>query len=354
MGSMLRYCRTFSVRALLVPALLALAWLVWGAGSAQASTDPSKAVVSESALDLGLSNVPSLPAAQVLRAGQGPAGSTAHHVATAANAVVGTTAPAVSTVTQVTDPVAFPVTRIAAPAVSAVSPAAAPVAATVNRTVAPLVSTLDHAVAAVDGPVASVTHRLPRLPRPAVKPPQLPNPDVPVATVRKPQPAVVSTVPRSPVADARRPVPAIRPGRFIRAGPQQFPQPRKLPTLLRLRRSPAQQPRPPPPRTWPRSKTLTPFKTLTQLKITASTRPWARAIQAPAQGPLHEHPATERLNTAATHGESGSSGSDSSGSHTADIAASWNGLSPAASALAAGAAVIPPSGPAADPGSSPD
>jgi hypothetical protein len=93
---MLRYCRTFSVRALLVPALLALAWLVWGAGSAQASTGPSKAVVSESALDLGVSNAPSLPAVQVLRAGQGPAGSTAHHAATAANAVVGTTAPAVS------------------------------------------------------------------------------------------------------------------------------------------------------------------------------------------------------------------------------------------------------------------
>ncbi|MDQ1060418.1 hypothetical protein QFZ23_004319 [Arthrobacter globiformis] len=80
----------------------------------------------------------------------------------------------------------------------------------------------------------------------------------------------------------------------------------------------------------------------------------ASAIQPPAQGPLHEHPATGRLNIAATHGESGSSGSDSSGSNTADIAASWNGLSPAASALAVRAAVIPPSGPAADPGSSPD
>jgi hypothetical protein len=267
MGSTLRYCRAVSVRALLVPALLALAWLVWGAGSAQASTDPSKAVVSESALDLGLSKAPPLPAAQVLRAGQDPAGSAAHHVAAASDAVVGRATPAVSTVARTTEPVALPVPRAAAPAVStvtktappavsAVSPAAASVAATVNRTVAPAVSTVHHAVAAVDGPVASVAHRLPRLPLPAVKPPQLPSPDVPVATVRKTPPAVVPTVRDHPLRTPGGPSLAIGPGRFIRTGPQQFPQPRKLPALLRLRRSPAQQPRPPPPRTWRRSKTL--------------------------------------------------------------------------------------------------
>jgi hypothetical protein len=361
---MLRYCRTVSVRALLVPALLALAWLVWGAGSAQASTDPSKAAVSESALDLGLSNAPSLPAVQVLRAGQDPAGSAAHHVAAAADAVVGRAAPAVSTVARTTEPAALPVPRAAAPAVStvtktagpavsAVSPAAASVAATVNRTVAPAVSTVHHAVAAVDDPVASVAHRLPRLPRPAVKPPQLPSPDVPVASVRKTPAAVVSAVPRSSVAEARRPVPGhpsgeVHPPRTAAvsataeaSGPASAlsgtatpaPAPSNLATVQNID---------------------SPFKTLAQLKITALTRPLARAIQAPAQGLLHERPATERLNIAATRGESGSSGSDSSGSHAADIAASWNGLSPAASALAAGAAVIPPSGPAADPGSSPD
>jgi hypothetical protein len=354
MGSVLRYCRAVSVRALLVPALLALAWLVWGAGSAQASTDaPSKAVVSESALDLSLVDAPSSPAAQLLPAGQDRAGSTAHHVATAADAVVGTTAPAVSIVTRVTEPVAFPVTRIAAPAVSAVSPAAASVAATVNRTVAPAVSTVDHAVAAVDDAVASVVHRLPRLPRPAVKPPQLRNPDVPVATVRKTPPAMVSTVPPSSVAEARRPVPDHRSGEVHphRAAAVSATAEASSPaSALSGTATPA----------WAPSNLASvqnidrPFKTLAQLKITASTRPPARAIQAPAQRPLHEHPATERLNIATTHGESGSSGSDSSGSHTADIAAFWNGLSPAASALAAGATVTPTSGPAADPGSSPD
>jgi hypothetical protein len=364
---MLRYCRTVSVSALLVPALLALAWLVWGAGSAQASTEaPSKAVVSESALDLGLSNAPSLPAVQVLRAGRDPAGSAAHHVAAASDAVVGRAAPAVSTVARTTEPVALPVPRAAAPAVStvtktarpavsAVSPAAASVAATVNRTVAPAVSTVHHAVAAVDGPVASVAHRLPRLPRPAVKPPQLPSPDVPVATVRKAPPAAVSTVPRSHVADARRPVPGHRSGEVHphRAAAVSATAEASSPSPASALSGTA-TPAPSPSNLATVQNIDSPFKTLAQLKITASPRPPARAIQAPAQGPLHEHPATERLNTAATHGESGSSGSDSSGSHTADIAASWNGLSPATSALAAGAAVIPPSGPAADPGSSPD
>jgi hypothetical protein len=316
MGSLLRYCRMVSVRALLVPALIALAWLVWGAGSAQASTDPSKAAVSESALDPSLVNAPSSPAAQLLPAGQDPAGSTAQHIATAADAVVGATAPAVSIVTRATETV----TGIAAPAVSTVSQTATPVTATVNRTVAPLVSTLeDRAVAAVDDAVASITQPLPRLPLPAVIPPQLPNPDVPVATVPETQPAVVSTVLPSPAADARQFVPD-RPSGEVN----------------------------------PVQNIDSPFKTFAQLKITASTRPPASAIQAPAPGLLHEHPVTEWLNNAATQGESGSTGSGSSSSHTADIAAFWNGLSPAASALATGAAVTPPSGPAADPGSSPD
>ncbi|MDQ1056539.1 hypothetical protein QFZ23_000440 [Arthrobacter globiformis] len=367
MGSMLRYCRTVSVRALLVPALLALAWLVWGAGSAQASTDPSKAVVSESALDLGLSNAPSLHAAQVLRAGQDPAGSAAHHVAAAADAIVGRAAPAVSTVAATTEPVALPVPRVAAPAVatvtktagpavSAVSPAAASVAATVNRTAAPAVSTVDHAVAAMDDAIASVTQRLLRLPLPAVKPPQLPNPDFPVATVRKTLAAVVSTVPRSPVADARRPVPGHPSGEVhpTRAAAVSATAEASSPAPASATLSGTATPAPAPSNLATVQNIDSPFKTLAQLKITASTRPPARAIQAPAQGLLHEHPATERLNIAATHGESGSSGSDSSGSHTADIAASWNELFPAASALAPGAAVIPPSGPAADPGSSPD
>ncbi|MEW1808289.1 hypothetical protein [Pseudarthrobacter sp. NPDC080039] len=286
------------VRALLVPALIALAWLVWGAGSAQASTDPSKAAVSESALDPGLVNAPSSPAAQ--------------HVATAADSVVGTTAPAVSTVTRVIEPVALPVTRIATPAVSAVSQTATPLAATVNGTVAPLVSTL------VDDAGASITQPLPGLPLPAVNPPQLPNPDVPVATVGETPPTLSAVLP-SPVEVARRTDPDHPSGAIH-----------------------------------PVQKVGTPFKRLAPLLITAATRPLASAIQAPVRRLLHEHPVIGWLNNAAPRGEAGSSGSGSSASPTADVTASWNPLSPAASAPAAGTAVTPPSGPAADPGSSPD
>jgi hypothetical protein len=171
----------------------------------------------------------------------------------------------------------------------------------------------------VDDAVASITQPLPRLPLPAVIPPQLPNPDVPVATVPETQPAAVLTVLPSPAADARQFVPDHPSGEVH-----------------------------------PVQNIDSPFKTFAQLKITASTRPLASAIQAPAPGLLHEHPVTEWLNNAARQGESGSSGSGSSASHMADIAAFWNGLAPAASALATNAAVTPPSGPAADPGSSPD
>jgi hypothetical protein len=193
------------------------------------------------------------------------------------------------------------------------------------------------------------------VPLPAVKPPQLPNPDVPVAFVRKTLAAVVSTALPSPVADARRPVPGHPSGEvhLTRAAAVSATAEASSPAPASALSGTA-TPAPAPSNLATVQKIDSPFKTLAQLRITASTRPLASAIQASAQGLLHEHPAIERLNIAATHGGSGSSGSDSSGSHTADIAASWNGPSPAASALAAGAAVTPPSGPAADPGSSPD
>ena len=57
MGQRLRSCCTVSVRALLVPALLAFAWLVWGAGTAQASPAPSGSHIS-SLLDSGGSGDP--------------------------------------------------------------------------------------------------------------------------------------------------------------------------------------------------------------------------------------------------------------------------------------------------------
>src|SRR5688500_14507423 len=134
MGSLLRYCRAVSLRALLVSALLALAWLVWDAGSAHASTDPSKAAVSETALDLGLSDAPSLQTAQVLPAGQDPAGSAVFSAAKTAT-------PVVSTITKIATPVVSTITKTATPVVSTAAQATEPVISTVTQTAAPVTKT---------------------------------------------------------------------------------------------------------------------------------------------------------------------------------------------------------------------
>ncbi|MFJ5694475.1 hypothetical protein ACIP9X_11530 [Arthrobacter sp. NPDC093125] len=376
MGSLLRYCRAVSLRALLVSALLALAWLVWGAGSAHASTDPSKAAVSETALDLGLSDAPSLQTARVLPAGQDPAGSAVFSAAKTATPVVSTitktATPVVSTITktatlvvstaaQATEPVistvtqtAAPVTKTATPVVSTLTKTATPVVSTITKTAAPVVATVDHTAAAVDDAVASVTKPLPL---PTVKLPQLRNPNLPVATVPKTLPTVKSPVPATFGPDnaqpaAKSPSAAVPPSRAAAVTPSAEASSFAPTSTLSGTASPV----PGASNLAATQNTDSPFKTLAQLRMTASPRPLVSAIKAPARGLWNDHAAPERLNIAATHGKSGSSsGSDSSGSHTAaDIAETWNGLSPAAGMLAAGVSVTPPSGPAADPGSSPD
>jgi len=348
MSSLLRYCRAVSLRALLVSSLLALAWLVWGADSAHASTTPSNAAVPETAVDLSFSDAPSLQAVQVLPAGQDPAGSVEPVVSTITEAA----APVVATATKAAAPVVATATKAATPVISTATKAATPVISTGTKAATPVVATVDQTVAAVDGAVASATKRLPL---PAVKLPQLSN-SGPVATVTKTLPAVESPVPASSAPNTGRPVAkspsvAVPPSRAAAVTPSAEASGLAPSSALSGTASPA-----------PVASNLatiqninSPVKTLAHLRMTASPRPFASAVQAPARGLWIEQPAAERFNIAATHGESGSSGSDSSGSHTAaDIAASWNGLPPAGGILAVGASVTPPSGPAADPGSSPD
>ena len=348
MSSLLRYCRAVSLRALLVSSLLALAWLVWGADSAHASTTPSNAAVPETAVDLSFSDAPSLQAVQVLPAGQDPAGSVEPVVSTITEAA----APVVATATKAAAPVVATATKAATPVISTATKAATPVISTATKAATPVVATVDQTVAAVDGAVASATKRLPL---PAVKLPQLSN-SGPVATVTKTLPAVESPVPASSAPNTGRPVAtspsvAVPPSRAAAVTPSAEASGLAPSSALSGTASPA-----------PVASNLatiqninSPVKTLAHLRMTASPRPFASAVQAPARGLWIEQPAAERFNIAATHGESGSFGSDSSGSHTAaDIAASWNGLPPAGGILAVGASVTPPSGPAADPGSSPD
>ncbi|WP_457972224.1 hypothetical protein [Arthrobacter sp. D1-17] len=243
-------------------------------------------------------------------------------------------APAIATITT---PAAPAVATTTTSAIATTTTSAAPAIATVSKTVVPVVSS-----------VASATKRL----LPVVKLPQL-HQGIPVATVPKPLRAAKSAVPPSPASDIRRPLAsrssvAIDPSRAAAGSPTTKASSYTPALALSGISSPA----------GPNPAAIqdidSPVKTFAQLRMTTSARPLAGAVQAPPGGPWDERPATERWNFAATHGESGSSGSDSSGSHTADIAAAWNVASPAASAHTDGAFVTPPSGPAVDPGSSPD
>lgn len=323
MGSLLHNCRAVSLRALLVSALLVLAWLVWGAGSAQASTAPSEGTVSEAALDVNFS--PAVSAAPLTA--EPVISIVTKAAATAESTVSQATAPAVSTATKNTPQV-----------VSIASHATAPAVPTVTGTAAPVVSTVEQTVAAVDHAVASVAKRLPL---PVVKLPQLRNAGVPAATAPKTLPTVEFAVPAVSVPEARPPVAKTSSG----AVPT-----RATAAALAGAANPASTTA-----DLPEVQNVdAPRNTLAQLRLTASVWPLVSAIQAPPSGLWKGHPATAPLNIAATQGQPASTGLNSPGSHAADIAAAWDDPPAAASDLAAGASVTPPSGPAPDPGSSPD
>jgi hypothetical protein len=345
MGSFLRLCCAASVRALLVPALLALAWLVWGAGSAQASADPTEGAGSETATApvRSLLGVPSVQVTQVLPVRQDPASSAAPAVATAADAAGGEAAAAVSTVSET-----------AVPAVS-----------TVTETAAPVLSEVDRAAASVGDAVASMGAGLPRLPVPVVKLPSVPRLDVQVLTVPKTVPpgaqhtpravppavsAAASSAPAAGRPVAEKPSPAVPQSRAAKASAAAKSSSPAAPSASARTVSPVAEVS----SLGSVQKVDSPFKTLAQLRMTASARPVATAVQAPFEGHLNNHFTVEPPNLAATHVKSGSSGSDSSGAQAADMAAGWSGPASAAGDLAYGAAVTPPSSPAYDPGSSPD
>ncbi|GAA1275145.1 hypothetical protein GCM10009589_31840 [Arthrobacter pascens] len=339
MGQRLRSCCTVSVRALLVPALIAFAWLVWGAGTAQASPAPSGSHVS-GLLDSGGSvdpagavsgAVPSLPAANVLPAGQDPVTATVSAVAGTADAVVGEAAAAVTTVT---------------------------------RTTAPVLSQVDQAVDVVDDAIGSLEPQLPRLPVP-VPVVQLPVP-VPVPVVQLPvplplplpgqdAPPAAPHVPAPSAPDAGQPVAAI---------PAPAVPGSRAPAASAA--APSKVAGPPSEASSPGFSSAAPAaagvqetgsrgQTFAQLRMTSSGRPSASAVQRDHAQPILGHPlGLDHVGLAATHGESGSTHSEGSGGQAADVAAFWNALSKTAGERVRDAAVALPPSPAFDPGSSPD
>ena len=341
MGQRLRSCCTVSVRALLVPALLSLAWLIWGAGTAQASTAPSGSHIS-GLLDTGGSvdpagavsgAIPSLPAANVLPASQDPITATVSAVADTTDAVVGEAAAVVTTVT---------------------------------RTATPVLSQVDRAVDVVDDAIDSLEPRLPRLPLPAPVV-QLPVPvPVPVPVVQLPVPLPVPGPGQDapPAPPAAPPVSAPDAGRPVAATPAHA-VPGSL-TPAPSAAAPAKAPGPPPAASSPSFSSAAPAaaevqesgsrgQTFAQLRMTSSGRPSANAVQGDHALPVLGHQlGLHHVGLAATRGESGSSHSEGSGGQAADVAAFWNALFKTAGERIHDAAVALPPSPAFDPGSSPD
>lgn len=355
MGQRLRSCCTVSVRALLVPALLALAWLIWGAGTAQASPassgshmsglldsggsgDPAGAVsgalrsgalshgtvISKAspapgpALARSLPTVPALPAANVLPTGQDPVPATVSAVAGTADAVVGEAAAAVTTVT---------------------------------RTAAPMLSQVDQAVDVADDAIDSLEPQLPRLPVP-VPVVQLP---VPLPLPGQDATPAAPPVPAPSAPDAGQPAAAI-PAPAVpesRAPAASAAAPSRVGGLSSVSITPSFNSAAPAAAGIQDASAR--GQTFAQLRMTSSGRPSASAVQWDDALPILHHPfGVDHVGLAATHGESGSYHSEGSGGQAADVAPFWKALSKTAGERVHDAAVALPPSPAFDPGSSPD
>lgn len=171
MGNRLRLLKAALVRALLLPVLLALAWIIWGAVSASAASgDTGTAgplgtpILSSSSLDTG--SLDTAPAAAVTKSVTKPLAPVIGAVADTAGTVVSGASTAVSTVT------------------TTGTTAAAPVLDKADS----LVSATEDIVSAVPQlPVTPSLHvpslPIPALPVPSVPVPSVPTPELPAAPV---------------------------------------------------------------------------------------------------------------------------------------------------------------------------
>ncbi|MBT2520347.1 hypothetical protein [Arthrobacter sp. ISL-28] len=214
----------------------------------------------------------------------------------------------------------------------------------VVKTAAPVVVSLaDKAVAAADNAVASLDPRLPRIPRLALPVPVAVPVPVPVVTVSevpaqhvRPR-AISTTLPAAP-ATARPAAPVPAAAVFSAAHTAHA-----LETAAPARAVVSVQ------------KSVPRGPTLAQLHMTTSARPVAAvAVQPLPFGLLNHAFALQHLNVAATHGKSSSAGSDGPGAQGADIAAFWKGLSQNPGEREHDTALVLPSSPPFEPGSSPD
>lgn len=291
-----------AVRSVLVPAILALAWLIWGPAAAEASTlDAGPAGIASGAS----SDLITSPAAKPLRAApvvpgipnlKAPVATTVSTVAVTADSVTGTANAAVGTEADTADAV--------------IGEAAAVVVTTVTKTAAPVLTEVDKVIDVVEGAVHSVP--------PVISVPSVPGTvgttpgNAPEAAATDKAQAALSLGTKSE-GSSLAPATAAQP--LVAAGPS-----------------------------------------LAQLLMTTPHRPEsAGAVQAAPMGlpdaPQHQEPLAS---LAEGRSGSGSSGSVGSGVQAADVAGSWSGMHLGAGARTHDANQSVPAGPAFDPGSSPD
>ncbi|MBT2555025.1 hypothetical protein [Arthrobacter sp. ISL-5] len=325
-GSSMRLVCSAAVRAVLVPAIVALAWLIWGAAAAEASAlDAKPAAIAgtasasgapSAASDLTTSRatkpllaarvVPSIPnltasvtttVSTVAATTAGDADSAAGTADATPGIVTGTTNATLGTVASTAD---------------AVIGEADAVVTTVTETAAPVLAEVDKVIDVVEGAVHAV--------HPVISVPGVLLPAVPT-----PQPGV--TVPGTDPAQAAPSLGADNKSEGTSLARATGGQPLDA--------------------TGP---------SLAQLQMTTPHRPaTARAVQAAPVGLPHTTPHQEPLASLAK-GPSGSSssGSEGSGAQAADVAGSWSGMHLGAGARTHDANQSVPASPAFDPGSSPD
>jgi hypothetical protein len=331
-GSSVRLVCSVAVRSFLAPAILALAWLIWGSAAAEASTlDAGPAgIAASSASDLIAS-----PAAKPLRAAPAdPAipnlkapvattisavASTADSVTGTASAVVGTANTTVGSATGAANTVVGSATGTANTVVGSATGTAntvvgeaAAVASTVTKPAAPVLAEANEVIGVVEGAVPSVP---------------------PVVSLQGVPPVVTSPrvdAPEAAAADKAQAAPSLGAGNESKA-------------------------------TTPARATAVPTfdvagPSLAQLQMTTPHRP--EAAGAIRSAPLGLPRATLPLEPVASlaEGPSGSSSSAAQGSgvQAADVAGSWSGMNLRSGARTHDASQSVPASPAFDPGSSPD
>lgn len=329
-----------AVRAVLVPVIVALAWLIWGAAAAEASPlDAGPAgIVSSAASDLVAS-----PAAKPLRAApivpgvpnlKAPAATTvstaAGTVADAADSLIGTATTTLDTVTGTATTTLDTVTGTA----NTVIGEAAAVVTTVTKPAAPVLTEVDRVIDVVEGAVPSV-------------PPVISVPSVPLPTVPAVEPGV--TVPGSHPGTG---TPAVTFPRDHAPHAGAADNVKATPALGAGNKSKGTSPA----RAAAAQPLVAAGLSLVKLQMTTPHRPeTARAVQPAPMGVPDATPPQDPLASLA-EGPSGSSssGSAGTGAQTADVAGSWGGMPLGSGSRTHDANQSVPASPAFDPGSSPD